>query len=184
VITSLTSVCRLRGDVHPDHARRVISDLPVDVHSPFAASPRTHFGRILVLDELMVHERRPLRFPVLVLSADFDGHDAETYLLELLGGEESGARLADVLALCQDAPTDPGSPAFATEAARHLLDRRIDIGLQYVNDARHRSAETIREAVDRHRRLVGFARAHQSAPPDEVHRAFLRTFTSQPEASR
>jgi hypothetical protein len=184
VVTSLTVVCRLRGDVDPTHARRVLTDVPEDVHSPFAASPRTHFGRLLIVDQLMVHERGPLAAAVLVLSADFDGDDPEGYLLELLGQERSAAVLADVLALCHDAPADGGEPGFAARATRYLLDRRLEIGLQYVNDPRHRSASEIRRAVARHRRLVGFARAHQAAPPDELRRAFLRTFTPPQEVAR
>lgn len=184
VITSLTAVCRLRDDVDRRQARRVLTDVPEDVHSPFAASPRTHFGRLLILDELMAHERRPLAAAVLVLSADFDGDDPEGYLLELLGQPRSGTVLAGVLALCRDAPADPTVPTFAADATRYLLDRRLPIGLQYVNDPRHRSAQEIRRAVARHRRLVGFARAHQSAPPDELRRAFLRTFPSPAAVAR
>ena len=180
VITSLTSVFRLRADVDPDHARRVLTDVPEDGHSPFAASPRTHFARLLVLDELMVHERDPLRVPVIVLSTDFDGDDVEGYLLDLLTPEPSRVVLAGVLALGEGAPTDPGRDGFAADATRYLLDRRLPIGLQYVNDPRHRSAEQIRRAVARHRRLVGFARGHQSDPPEELRRAFLRTFAVDP----
>jgi hypothetical protein len=154
----------------------VLSDVPEDVHSPFAASPRTHFGRILGVDQVMVHERGPLPCPVLVLSADFDGIDIEVYLRELLGDDQARPVLAGVLALCQGAPDDAGAASFAPEATRYLLDRRIEIGLQYVNDPRHRSAEEIRRAVARHRRLVGFARGHQADPPDELRRSFLRTF--------
>jgi hypothetical protein len=162
----------------------VLTDVPEDVHSPFAASPRTHFGRLLVVDELMVHERGPLAAAVLVLSADFDGDDPDGYLRELLGQPRSGIVLAGVLALCRDAPADPAAPTFAADAARYLLDRRLPIGLQYVNDPRHRSAQEIRRAVARHRRLVGFARAHQSDPPGELRRSFLRTFTSRDGADR
>ena len=183
VITSLTVVCRLRGDVDPTHARRVLTDVPEDVHSPFAASPRTHFGRMLIVDELMVHERRLLAAAVLVLSADFDGDDPEGYLLDLLGQESSAVVLAEVLALCHDAPADRREPGFAARATRYLLDRRLEIGLQYVNDPRSRSAMEVRRAVARHRRLVGFARAHQAAPPDELRRAFLRTFAPHREVT-
>jgi len=113
---------------------------------------------------------------VLVLSADFDGGDVEGYLRELLDDDDARPVLAGVLALGQDAPADAGDPGFVPAATRYLLDRRIEIGLQYVNDPRHRSAEEIRRAVARHRRLVGFARGHQGDPPDELRRAFLRTF--------
>ena len=176
VITSLTSICRLRAEADPHRARAALTAVPEDVHSPFAASPRTHFGRLLVLDELMVHERLPLGAPVMVLSADFDGDDAASYLTELLEDNEAGTALAEVLDLCEGAPADPSHDSFAADATRYLLDRRIEIGLQYVNDPLHHSAEQVRRAVDRHRRLVGFLRGHQSDPPADLRRAFRRTF--------
>jgi hypothetical protein len=181
-ITSWTSICRLRPDVAVDHARQVLADLPEDAHSPFAASARTHFGRILVIDELMVHRRRPLAVPVVLLSADFDGDDTGRYLLELLGDPAAAGLLATVLALCDGGPADPTRASFVDAATAYLLERAIRIGLQYVDDPRHRSAADIRRAVAHHRRLVGFVAAHQGDAPAELHRAFLRTFPGAPSA--
>jgi hypothetical protein len=175
VITSLTTVTPLRPDVDPDDVRTMLSRLPVGAHSPFAVSTRTHFARIQVLDEFMTDERRPLAAPVLVLSADVDG-EPRSYLLEVLGASRDA--LAPILARCAGAPIDL-TDGFASAATDYLLDHRLPVGLQYANSP-GRSVLDVRWAVDRHRRLAGFALAHQHDSPSSRRQAFLRTFGPRP----
>lgn len=177
VITSLTTVSPLRADVHPDEVRELLSKLPVGIHSPFAVSARTHFARIQVLDEIMTDDRRPLGTPVLVLSADLDGEPA-SYLTEVLSASRDA--LGPVIARCAGAPPDLGATGFPRVAADFLLAHRLPVGLQYANSP-GRSVVDVRWAVERHRRLVGFALAHQDDTPAERRAAFLRTFPARPE---
>lgn len=172
-ITSLTTASPLRAGVVPGAARTLLERLPAGDHSPFATSGRTHFARLQVLDELMTHERRPLAAPVLILSADVDG-DAGSWLLEVL--DAAPDTFASVLALCEGAPGDGSADGFARAAAAYLLDHRIPVGLQYANSP-GRTAAQVRLAVERHRRLAGFALGHRRDPPAELRAAFLREFT-------
>ncbi len=171
-ITSITVICPLRPDVDPDAARDQLSRLPVGVHSPFATSPRTHFARLQILDELCTDERRPLAAPVLVLSADVDG-DAPSYLHEL--ATEAAPTLASVLAGCVDAPADAAAPDFATASVRYLLDRLLPVGLQYANSP-GRTADDVHRAVGRHLHLRRFVMAHQDDDPAARRQAFVDAF--------
>jgi hypothetical protein len=175
-LTSLTTISPLRPDLEADVARRLLASLPVGVHSPFAVTPRTHFGRMQIVDELMSDRRRPLGGAVLVLSADVDG-DAPSYLLELL--DAAGTDLAPVLGLCAGAPSDPSAPDFARAATRYLLAHRVPATLHYVNTPGHTAVQVDR-AVARHRRLAAFALAYQGAEPARLRSAFLDAFA--PEA--
>ncbi len=144
------------------------------VHSPFATSPRTHFARLQILDELCTDERRPLAAPVLVLSADVDG-DARSYLDELATG--AGPALAVVLGLCAGAPSDAAAPDFAKTATSYLLARMLPVGLQYANSP-GRTADDVRRAVGRHLHLQRFVIAHQGDEPAARRQAFIDAFGS------
>ena len=179
-LTSFTAACALRPGLEADRAQAWLSALPVGVHSPFASSARTHFARLLVIEQLVTHERHPLDGPVLILSADLDG-DAESYLVEVLSA--AGPKLAPVLGLCADAPNDPSAPDFVEAAVTYLMERRLPVGLQYANSP-GRSTIDIRLAVERHRRLAGFALGHQNDPPRELRESFLEAFGPRPEVDR
>jgi hypothetical protein len=179
-VTSFTAICALQPGLDADRAQATLSALPVGVHSPFAASARTHFARLLVIEQLVTHQRRPLERPVLILAADVDG-DAESYLVELFN--RSGAALAPVLAMCAGAPADASMPGFAQAAATHLLGWQLPVSLQYANSP-GRSVIDIRLAIERHRRLAGFALAHQHDSPEVLRPAFLEAFSPRPGATR
>jgi hypothetical protein len=171
-ITSLVTISPLRPDVAIDDARTELERLPVGQHSPFDVSVRTHYARIQVLSEMMTDERRPLAAPVLILAADVDG-DGRSWLQEVLTG--SSEPLARVLGLCDGAPEDASAPDFVGDAVAYLLSHQVPVGLQYVNSP-GRTASDIRLAVERHRRLAGFALGHQGDPPAELRADFLREF--------
>jgi len=95
----------------------------------------------------------------------------------------SSEALAPVLGLCREAPADSAAPDFATAAASYLLARRVPVGLQYANSP-GRTAEEVRRAVTRHRRLAAFALAHQGDPPDVIRAAFAEAFPPRSEVGR
>jgi hypothetical protein len=167
-VTSFTAVCRLRPGLDAETARGVLSALPAGKASPFAASPRTHFARLQVVDELRVHTRRPLASPTLIWSTDVDG-DAHSYLVEIL--TKSGDALGPVVGLCADAPSDPSAPDFIDRAVGYLLQRELAVGLQYTNSP-GRSATEIQRAVLRRRLLAAFALDHQRDPAPVRRAAF------------
>jgi len=171
-VTSFTSVCRLRPDVEAAAARHTLSELGVGTRSPFAASTRTHYARLQILDEFRVHTRRPLAQPKLLWSNDVDG-DVRSYLVEILS--VSRGTLGPVLALCADAPQDPADSEFVDRAAEFLLGHELRIGLQYTNSP-GRSASEVRRAVDQRRKLAGFALAYQQDSPSVRRAAFVETF--------
>ena len=171
-VTSFTAVCRLRSDVGTDAARHTLSALEVGRSSPFAASERTHYARLQVLDELRQHTRRRLDHPTLIWSTDVDG-DVHSYLVEILTA--SRAALGPVLALCADAPADPSAFDFVQRAVAYLLARELRVGLQYANSP-GRSANEIRRAVGLRRKLAGFALGHQHDAPAERRAAFVEAF--------
>jgi hypothetical protein len=173
-LASFSALCRLRDDIDRDHAEQLLTDLPDGIHSPFAASVRTHFARLQIISEIRIRARRPLEPPLLLWSCDVDD-DAYSYLVELL--TVALDPLARVLALCADAPDDPTRADFPVRAADYLVARRIRIGLQYVHSP-GRSASEIRDAVIRRRRLAGFALAHQDDTPAVRRMAFLDAFAT------
>jgi hypothetical protein len=173
-LTSFTSVCTLRAGVEPHRARHALSALPAGAHSPFAASARTHFGRLQVVDELQVHRRRALARPVVVFSADVDG-DVGSYLVEVLGA--SADAFAWVLRLCADAPDDANASDFAERGAAYLREHELAVGLPYVNSPGPTAVE-IRRAVQRRRQLAGFAVANQGRAPADLRAAFRAEFLS------
>jgi len=171
-VTSFTSVCRLRADVGAESARRTLSALEVGAASPFAASARTHFARLQILDELRVHTRRSLARAMLIWSTDVDG-DIRSYLVEILTSARE--TLAPVVALCDDAPRDPGAHDFVDRAIAYLLAHQMRVGLQYTNSP-GRSATEIRHALVRRRQLAHFALNYQHDSPSERRAAFAETF--------
>jgi hypothetical protein len=171
-VTSFTAVCRLRPGLDAETARGVLSALPVGKASPFAASARTHFARLQIVDELRVHSRRRLTYPTLIWSTDVDG-DVRSYLVELL--TESGNALGPVVRLCAEAPSDPSAPDFLDRAVAYLLERELAVGLQYTNSP-GRSATEISRAVLRRRLLAAFALDHQRDTPSTRRAAFVAMF--------
>ena len=178
-ITTLTTASPLRDDVRPDDVSTLLERLPVGDRSPFAASRRTHFARLQVIDGVTTRRRRRLQPAVLVLSADFDGAESD-WLVEILNGART--LLGPVIGRCRGAPTDPSAPRFVPDGVGYLLRHAVPNGLQYVT-SEHRTAVEVDEAVTRARRFAGFALGHRHATPAELRADFLTAFGPAPAAA-
>ena len=86
--------------------------------SPLARLPRTHFGRWVIVPEL-VHddERRPDRLaaPYVLFTASFDG-PLDTYLDDLC--DELAAEAHEIWGRCSGAPRPPAGAAQGMDPAR------------------------------------------------------------------
>ncbi len=173
LLTSFTTICPLRAGVEPDELQRLLERLPVGEHSPLNVAT-THYGRMQVIDSVTGRRRRrrPLRTPVLVVSADVDG-TAEDWLREVL--EQDPDTFASILRHCAGAPADPAGDDFVRRACAYLLRYRAPASLHFVNDE-GRTVTEIRSALQRHRALAGFAMGHRNDTPARRRAAFLSEF--------
>ena len=150
-LTSFTSICPLRTDVEPGAARDALSALPVGTRSPFAASARTHFARLQMIDELCIHGRRPLDHPGAHL-VDRRGRRCPQLSLDLVRG--IGRRFR-----CRFSASAPARPTIRRRTGSSIKRPNIcsptnfRVGLPYVNSAGP-TAIDIRLAVLRRRRLA------------------------------
>jgi hypothetical protein len=139
--------------------------------SPFARLPRTHVGRLIVLDDLPQDpgtEPDRLGQPYLMLTAVLDG-DAGTYLDEL--ATEWADLAPHTWGRCVGCPDSP-SPA---ELRTYLAHNRID-ATYFFSAYRDASVERVLRALDQRERLIAFAVAAQELEPAARHEAFLREF--------
>jgi hypothetical protein len=172
LLTSFTAACPLRADADADEVQELLERLPTGARSPLNV-PTTHYGRLQVIEAVTARRRRrrPLRPPVLILSADVDG-TAEDWLHDVL--DRMPDTFASILRHCERAPSDADDD-FVERATRYLLAHRLPVALHFVNDP-GRTAEEVREAVRQHRRLAGFALGHRTSTPAERRAAFVRAF--------
>jgi hypothetical protein len=139
--------------------------------SPFGRLPRTHVGRLLVLDDLPQDpgtEPDSLGQPCLMLTAVLDG-DAGSYLDELATEWVDWA--PQVWGRCVGCPDSP-SPA---ELRTYLAHNRID-ATYFFSAYRDASVEQVLRTLDRRERLIAFAVAAQEMEPAARREAFLREF--------
>lgn len=139
--------------------------------SPFARLPRTHVGRLVVLDDLPQDpgtEPDSLGQPYLMLTAVLDG-DADSYLDELAREwVDDAPQMWGRCVGCPDAP----SPA---ELRTYLAHNRID-ATYFFSAYRDATVERVLRALDQRERLIAFAVAAQEMEPAARREAFLREF--------
>jgi hypothetical protein len=139
---------------------------------PFARLGRTHFARLLVVDDFH-HDRTwgqrhedHLDLPYLVFSACLDG-ELDSWLDEL------------AVALAPEVPQIwgrcVGGPAEPSGLKAYLLHNRISTGLFFAAYG-GATVEQVRASLATQSRLVGFARRAQAIPPQDLQRAFLGEF--------
>jgi hypothetical protein len=139
--------------------------------SPFARLPRTHVGRLVVLDDLPQDpgtEPDSLGQPYLMLTAVLDG-DAGSYLDEL--ATEWADWAPHAWGRCVGCPDSP-SPA---ELRTYLAHNRIN-ATYFFSAYRDASVEQVLRTLDRRERLIAFAVAAQEMEPAARRDAFLREF--------
>jgi hypothetical protein len=147
--------------------------------SPFARLPRTHVGRLIVLDDLPQDpgtEPDGLGQPYLMLTAVLDG-DASSYLDELAtewadeSPDWSPGWASQTWGLCVGCPDSPS----AGELRSYLAHNRID-ATYFFSAYRDASVEGVLSALEKRERLVAFAVAAQEIEPAARREAFLREF--------
>jgi hypothetical protein len=139
--------------------------------SPFARLPRTHVGRLIVIEDLPQDpgsEPDSLGQPYLMLTAVLDG-DASSYLDELASAWVDVA--PHIWGRCVGCPDSPSSPELRT----YLAHNRID-ATYFFSAYRDASVERVLRALDQRDRLVTFAVAAQEMEPAARREAFLREF--------
>ena len=136
--------------------------------SPLARLPRTHFGRWVIVSELVPEdEPEPDRLtgPYLLFTASFDG-PLDTYLDELC--DELAAEAQEIWGRCAAAPQPPaGAPLKAYLRAHHQTTGFFVAAYPEATVGQVRAALAQREDV------IGFARAAQGMDPAHLQAAFL-----------
>ena len=143
--------------------------------SPFARLPRTHVGRLIVLDDLPQDrgtEPDRLGQPYLMLTAVLDG-DASSYLDELATAwvDRSPDLAPNTWGHCVGCPDTPSS----AQLRAYLAHNRID-ATYFFSAYRDASVERVRSALDKRERLIAFAVAAQDLEPAARREAFLQEF--------
>jgi hypothetical protein len=139
--------------------------------SPFARLPRTHVGRLIVLDDLPQDpgtEPDRLGQPYLMLTAVLDG-DASSYLDELATEWVDWA--PQIWGRCVGCPDSPSSAELRT----YLAHNRIN-ATYFFSAYREASVERVLRTLDKRERLIAFAVAAQEMAPAARREAFLREF--------
>ena len=152
---SLATFCALLPLADEPAARGELEAWPRGAQSPFAAVPRTHFARFVVVPglprQVAAQPADVLGAPYLMLSAFFDG-DPDRWLAGLLDSVPD--RLGSVLASCTGVPGDPRTQGHAVRAwlAEHRVPATAIFGAY--PDA---SVEDVRAALAFRERFREFA---------------------------
>jgi hypothetical protein len=135
--------------------------------SPLARLPRTHFGRWVVIPELVPDdESKPDRLaaPYLLFTASFDG-PLDTYLDELCG--ELAAEAQEIWGRCAGAPQPPaGAPLKA-----YLRSHHHPTGF-FVAAYPEATVGHVRAALAQREDVIAFAQAAQGMDPAQLQAAF------------
>jgi hypothetical protein len=136
--------------------------------SPLARLARTHFGRwVIVADLVAEDEREPdhLAGPYLLFTASFDG-SPDSYLDELC--HELAAEAQEIWGRCAGAPQPPaGAPLKAYLRAHHHKT-----GF-FVAAYPQATVEHVRAALAGREDVIAFARDAQGMAPAQLQAAFL-----------
>jgi hypothetical protein len=137
--------------------------------SPLARLPRTHFGRWVIVSQLVAEKDEPepdhLAGPYLLFTASFDG-PLDTYLDELC--DELAAEAQEIWGRCTGAPQPPaGAPLKAYLRAHHHKT-----GF-FVAAYPQATVGHVRAALAQRDDAIAFARAAQGMDPARLQAAFL-----------
>jgi hypothetical protein len=137
---------------------------------PFERLPRTHFARLVILDDWLNDPAQPkqdhLRSRYLIFSATFDG-PRDTYLDALC--KQLAPVAKRIWGRCVGCPTS----ARGAPLKRYLVHNQIDIGF-FVAAYPHATVEDVRAALARRRQIAGFAIRTQGLAAGELRDAYRR----------
>jgi hypothetical protein len=139
--------------------------------SPLKQLRRTHFGRFVVVPDLVAEgERGPdhLTSPQLLFTACLDG-DLDSYLDELCDALAPEAQ--EIWGRCEGCP----EPAQGAALKAYLADHRIRTGF-FVAAYPGATVSEVTDAVDQRERLIAFAQDAQDMDPKTLQREFHRRF--------
>jgi hypothetical protein len=150
--------------------RRYLRSLPLGADSPLARVPGTHFGRWLIIPQL-VYEGPPqkpdsLKSQYLLFTSYFDGEEVGPYLESLAALPEA----ADIWGSCAGCPPAADRAAFV----RYLRHNQLDTELLYIGYAA--SLDRVRACLALRERLREFAVDHQASDDDELLRDWRESF--------
>lgn len=160
----------LRG--HESTLARRLDAFGSGAQSPLAAVPGTHFGRWVILTDV-VYEGKPekrdhLELARLLFTSSFDGAPG-AYIEALRTG--LGAQADAIWEACVGYPGSADAGAFAAYLRRH----QIQNALFFAAYGALTVPEVTRGLEDR-RRLIDFALEAQGKPAAELQQAFLSAF--------
>jgi hypothetical protein len=135
--------------------------------SPLARLPRTHFGRWVIVPEL-VHEDEPqpdrLAAPYVLFTASFDG-PLDTYLDDLCS--ELAAEAQEIWGRCAGAPRPPAGAALNAYLRAHHHTTGF-----FVAAYPQATVGDVRAALAQREDVIAFARDAQRMDPAQLQAAF------------
>jgi hypothetical protein len=150
--------------------RRYIRSLPLGAESPLSRVPGTHFGRWLIIPQL-IYEGPPqkpdsLKSQYLLFTAYFDGAELDPYLESLAALPEA----AEIWANCIGCPPSRDRAAFV----RYLRHNQLDTELLYIGYAA--TVDRVRDCLTLRDRLLEFALEHQTSDDETLMRDWRESF--------
>ena len=150
-----------------DDLRRYLEGLRAS-GSPLARLPRTHFGRWVIVEDLVPDgEPNPdhLATPHLLFTACFDG-ELDSYLDELC--EALRAEAPAIWGRCLGAPQPPTGAALKAYLRAHHAKTGF-----FVAAYPQATVGQVRAALERREQVIAFARSAQGMNPGQLQKAFL-----------
>lgn len=152
-----------------DALRALLHAMP-SADSPLAGSPRTHFARWIIMDDMPMAPgvEDSLGGPYLLFTANFDG-DLATYMDELVA--VASPRLGEIYAHCVGCPL----PAEGAALKAYVGRNQIDAGVVFAAYGAA-SVQDVLRAIDKRTRLIDFVVRAQDMEPAQRRAAFLEEF--------
>jgi hypothetical protein len=165
---ALTVVTPIAPGAEPD-LRAYLEGLLRAGASPLARLPRTHFGRWVIVSELVPEEDEPrpdrLAGPYLLFTASFDGL-VDTYLDELC--QELAGEAQEIWGRCDGAP----QPTAGDPLKAYLLAHHHRTGF-FVAAYPEATVAKVRAALAQRDETIALARDAQGMDPAQLQAAFL-----------
>lgn len=143
-----------------------------DAGSPLAKLPRTHFGRWVIVPDIVNDPKQPredhLSCQYLLFTSNFDG-PLDSYLDELCSRLAPEAR--EIWGRCVGCPATAAGP----ELKAYLLHNQIDTGY-FVAAYPDATVSAVKRSLRTRERLIEFAVRAQAMEPSELQRSFREEF--------